>query len=595
MTGSPLQRVIEYSRSTKRAVGRHIYSIWLLGLVAAALEGFGILLFIPVLGRMVSEESVGSPQSLAGWLTGWASHWSTEGLLLLLVALFAAKGLTVFVIGVYRARVFSRVRFDMRSRLMAGLERAKIQAVESRNVGTYGNLLVREIDGAAYSMDRFGAALGSSTTAVLLFGLAVALSPELSAVLIAAAALSLAIVRVLSGWAMRVSREQTRLGGAMNSLAVEMLQGFKYLRATERFPILQREFTRFARDQQRWDNRIDAIGTFRLAVREPLLVLWIALIFYLFVVVLKRSLSIISDGILLFYRTFIEIGHFQDHWHEFSTRVGGLEMSSRVQHEIEEAAEMSSGSARLVFERELRLDSVDFRYDGPPILRGVDLVVRKGETTALVGASGSGKSTIVDVIAGIRQPDRGLVTIDGMPIEDISRAEYRAALGYVTQESVIFSGSVAQNITMCWAAELSVGQLERAREAAEFANCLDVIESLEDGWEAQLGERGLRLSGGERQRIAIARELYAEPSLLILDEATSSLDSRAERAVQKSIDHLHGKVTLLLVAHRLSTVRGVDRIYVVVDGRILESGTFETLLREGDGYFRRLWELQRLG
>jgi subfamily B ATP-binding cassette protein MsbA len=176
----------------------------------------------------------------------------------------------------------------------------------------------------------------------------------------------------------------------------------------------------------------------------------------------------------------------------------------------------------------------------------------------------------------------------------MQRTAYRAALGYVTQDAVVFSGSVLRNVTMRWDREPTPKEFERAREAARLANCLQVIENLEDGWETELGERGGRLSGGERQRVAIARELYQDPQLLILDEATSSLDSVSEQAVQRSLQLLHGKLTLLIVSHRLSTIRHADVVYVVEDGQVAESGTFDELAQRRDGRFRQLCEMQSL-
>ena len=228
------------------------------------------------------------------------------------------------------------------------------------------------------------------------------------------------------------------------------------------------------------------------------------------------------------------------------------------------------------------------------MLAHVDLSIPKQRTIAVVGASGAGKSTLIDLVAGCLEPTRGCVRIDGRDLRSLNRSIYRQGIGYVTQESVIFSGSVLRNVTMQWSDECGSKELARAREAARLANCLEVIEGFPDGWQTEVGEGGTRLSGGERQRVALARELYGNPRLLILDEATSALDSAAEATVQRSLEGMHGQVTMLIVAHRLSTIRHADVVYVLEDGGICESGSFDELAARPNGRFRELCEMQSL-
>jgi len=325
-----------------------------------------------------------------------------------------------------------------------------------------------------------------------------------------------------------------------------------------------------------------------------LLVMWIGAVFYLFVVVLRQSIGVITDGILFFYRVSVELATFQDRWQGFSNRVGSVEAYERLLAELDGAAETEDAGVALRFEHAIRLEGVSFVRGELVILRDLEIEIPKFRTVALVGGSGVGKSTVVDLVAACLEPSAGALRVDGVDLRDLRRSEYRRALGYVTQESVFFSGSVARNVTMHWDGEISDEELERAREAARLANCLGVIEGLESGWDTEIGERGVRLSGGERQRVAIARELYGDPQLLILDEATSALDSISEQAVQRSLELLHGSLTLLIVAHRLSTIRYADTIYVLDDGGVVESGSFEELSNRPQGRFRELCDMQSL-
>jgi subfamily B ATP-binding cassette protein MsbA len=237
---------------------------------------------------------------------------------------------------------------------------------------------------------------------------------------------------------------------------------------------------------------------------------------------------------------------------------------------------------------EIRYENVSFEYDrGQPVLQGVSFSVRRGEVVALVGASGAGKSTTLDLLARFYDPTAGRVTLDGTDLRDADLRSLRGQLGIVTQETILFHDTVRANIAY---------GLEHARDAdveraARAAHAHDFVSRLPQGYDTVVGDRGLRLSGGERQRLAIARALLRNPPILLLDEATSALDSESERLVQEALERLMQDRTVLVIAHRLSTVQHADRILVFDGGRISQHGTHAGLLAEG-GPYRRLHELQ---
>lgn len=226
-----------------------------------------------------------------------------------------------------------------------------------------------------------------------------------------------------------------------------------------------------------------------------------------------------------------------------------------------------------------------------PVLRGINLTVRRGEIVAIVGPSGAGKSTLVDLLPRFVEPHRGAVTIDGVPLTRYSRRSLRRALGIVSQHTVIFNETVINNIA--YGDQVGASR-EAVEQAARAANAHDFIVRLPRGYDTMLGERGMRLSGGERQRIAIARALLRDPPILILDEATSHLDSESERLVQEAVGRLLEHRTVLVIAHRLSTVVKADRIVVLDAGRLIEEGRHDELVRAG-GLYQRLHALELSG
>jgi ATP-binding cassette subfamily B protein len=235
----------------------------------------------------------------------------------------------------------------------------------------------------------------------------------------------------------------------------------------------------------------------------------------------------------------------------------------------------------------LSFEQVSFAYDGRPALREVSLVVPAGRTVALVGGTGGGKSTLLKLFLRFIDPDSGRIVFDGRDIAQLDPAALRRVIGYVAQEPFLTDGSVADNIAYGEAAPdaAKVEAAARAAEAHEF------IAALPLGYASPVGERGAQLSGGQRQRIALARALYREPAILVLDEATSAVDNETEAAIQRSLARIAHQRTTLIVAHRLSTVRHADAIHVLEAGRLVESGTHDQLLERG-GAYAALWRLQ---
>jgi len=238
--------------------------------------------------------------------------------------------------------------------------------------------------------------------------------------------------------------------------------------------------------------------------------------------------------------------------------------------------------------RKIVYENVHFAYDQEPVLKGVSFEVERGEVLAIVGPSGAGKSTIVDLLPRFYEPQGGCITVDGTDIRDVSLVSLRGLLGYVSQETIIFHDTVRANIAYGMVDRYSDEDIEAAARAA---NAHDFILRLPDGYDTILGDRGLRLSGGQRQRISIARAILRDPPVLILDEATSSLDTESERLVQAAIDRLLANRTVIVIAHRLSTIQHAHNIIVLDAGRIVESGRHKELL-EKNGPYRRLYELQ---
>jgi ATP-binding cassette subfamily C protein len=245
-----------------------------------------------------------------------------------------------------------------------------------------------------------------------------------------------------------------------------------------------------------------------------------------------------------------------------------------------------------VIEKGIELVDVSFSYSGnaqAPQLHSVSLSIPAGKTSAIVGASGAGKSTVADMLLGLIIPDAGTVSIDGRPLDESHLKSWREQIAYVAQDTFLFNDTVRFNLD--WAAP---GATEREMNDALASAAADFVSALPSGLDTVIGERGVRLSGGERQRLSLARALLRHPRVLILDEATSSLDSENEERIFRAIQRLHGEMTIVIITHRLSTIRSADVIHVLDAGRVVASGSWDELMALEESRLRELSRSQGL-
>jgi subfamily B ATP-binding cassette protein MsbA len=378
--------------------------------------------------------------------------------------------------------------------------------------------------------------------------------------------------------------------GVLTALLQETVQGNRVVKAFNMQGYEKARFAAESRGLQRTAMRVARIRAFNTPMMEILAAFGIAgVVWYggYSVVVGGRtqgSFLAFLTALFLLYDPFKGLGRAN------GTIQQGLAAADRVFELLDTKPEVADrpGAGELAPLRDrVTFESVTFRYDHEPVLRDVDLTLRRGEVVALVGPSGGGKSTLADLLLRFYDVQAGAIRIDGVDVRDVTQASLRAQMALVTQHTFLFNDTVRANI-----AYGSIEQPQAAIEsAARAANAHEFIMELPQGYDTMIGELGLRLSGGQRQRIAIARALLKNAPILVLDEATSALDNESERLVQQALDTLVQGRTSLVIAHRLSTVRNADRIVVLVRGRIVEEGTHDELLAL-NGDYRKLHDLQ---
>ena len=381
-----------------------------------------------------------------------------------------------------------------------------------------------------------------------------------------------------------------------NTIVEETLQGMATVKA---FANEHYEWTRYREKTNEVARTAVKGGHYRAAFSSFII---LGLFGAVVAVIWKGSLLIgqgaINSGELfsfVLYSSFIggSIGGMADVYAKIQKAIGATEELLDLFEEEEESLRIEfNDRPERSLEGALQFEGVHFSYPGRKemeVLKGIDLYVEAGETVALVGSSGSGKTTLTNLLLGFYPVDSGRILVDGKEIGAYDLSEYRKHLAIVPQDVLLFGGSIAENIRY----GRTDASLEEVQAAAEKAFALGFIEEFPDGFDTVVGERGVQLSGGQRQRVAIARAFLKDPSILILDEATSALDSHSEAEVQKALEELMSGRTSLTIAHRLSTVRHADRIIVLEDGQLVESGPPDELIQRPSGRFRALLEMQQ--
>lgn len=504
---------------------------------------------------------------------------------LVIIGLFSVRGFFNFAGSYVMSSAISSVVLDLRRNIMRALLRADAKLFTTISPGI---AVTKVINDPQYASAAIGAALiallKDATTLMFLVGYLLYLNPKLTLISMVTLPLLGLAVKLVQKRLATVGQAQYMAQQKLISTVDDNARAWKVVRTFDATAFELERFDAQAAVHRRMTMKQQAAAALVTPTTQVVASIGVAIILTMALVQASQGEATVGEFVSFITALLMSISplrHLTDVYQpiiqSLITARGSFELMNTPPEPDLGTAEMPVCKGHIVF------DHVRLEYDGAPepALRDLNLDIQAGQTIALVGSSGAGKTTIVNTLLRFANPTEGQIRIDGVPIDTLKLASLRRHFAVVSQDIVLFEGSVAQNVAYASPEGVNRDKVERCLRAA---NLWTHVESLPEGMDAPIGTNGSRLSGGQRQRLAIARALYRDAAIWIFDEATSALDSESEAVVQRSIEDLRGNKTLILIAHRLSTIRNADTIFVMSEGQVVEQGNHAQLMAHGGFY-----------
>lgn len=559
-----------------------IFIAFSLSFLKGVLDGFGLAMFIPLL-TMSSEgesgsdgEELGNLSFLPKFLEGIGIDLTITNVLLIILVFFSLKGIVAFIEG-YAQVIYQQLFIrEIRVSNINLLNSFDFSAFVKSDVGKIQNTFSGEVERVNLAYKSYFKAIEYGVLVLVYVIMAFSANVQFALIVALGGALSNFLFKWLFEKTKRLSKKYTKSAHGFQSLLIQQVATYKYLKATGLNKIYGKKLKNNITDLEGLQRNIGVVDSLLRALREPITILVVILGILVQITYFNPDIGLIILSLLFLYRALTFLMALQEHWNRFLGVSGSLENMTSFTQELVSNREFNGKRQFASFEHSIRLEEVYFNYDDTPIIQGINLEIHKNETVAIVGESGSGKSTLMNILSGLLPPSKGNIFLDGENISDMDMYSYRKRIGYIAQEAPVFNDSIFNNVTF-WA-EKTPENMERFNQAVKKAQIGDFVANLPDKEDEYLGNNGINISGGQKQRLSIARELYKDVDFLFMDEATSSLDGETEKAIQANIDQLKGQYTILMIAHRLSTVKNADRIILLKDGKIEAVGNFRELI-----------------
>lgn len=580
-----------------KEIGNRIFIGLALSIFVGLLDGFGLAMFLPLM-QMVdgtnipNSDNMGNLKFLADFLTNFGYSLTLNTILVFIVFLFLLKGFAKFAEDSFQVYIINFFVVKLRLTAINLFSKYNFKSFIKADSGRIQNTMSGEVLRVVEAFRAYFRAIQNLILVIVYMFLAFLSNPEFAVFVIVAGGLVGFLFTTIYKRTKDLSAAVTRDNNYFQGLLIQKVNFYKYLKSTGRVETYAKKLKSSVALVETSYLRIGKIQAFITASREPIVIFVVVVMIFVQSTFLGKNLGIIILSLLFLYRALNFLLMTQGMWVTFLSYLGSVENTEGFMEELRKNPEEYGKQPFESLKGDLEFKNVYFSYNADDyILQDITLKIPKNKTIAFIGESGSGKTTIINMITGLLPLDKGSYTVDGVDSSTIDMSAFQNRVGYITQEPVVFDDNVFNNVTF-WD-ERTPENLQRFWEALRKASVEQFVLELPEKEFAPLGNNGIMMSGGQKQRISIARELYKDIDVLIMDEATSALDSETEKAIQENIDKLKGSYTILIVAHRLSTIKNADEIVLMSKGKITDQGSFQGLLEKNDK-FKQMVNLQKL-
>jgi len=582
-------------RFFNKAFGKYRLQIILLavlGFINSVLEGIGISTVIPIFSFVANDGAKGTDiisrtiERIFSWLN---LGYNVRNLLIFIGVLFILKVLVMFVKEYITDYVMANYQKNTRTSILGSVLKSNWPYLSQQKLGHLDQIMTTNINNISSLFGCFSTLLLVFAKVLVYSVIVVNISLVIALATVVMGLVSFFIFKPLFYKAKEISSKTELLNRTSSHYINENVLGMKTIKSMNVEKSVLKKAVGYFDDFRKYTMELVIV---RGLTDVLLQIIGVGFIMVAFVFFYKTSVFNFASFAVMVYavnQVFLQIQASQAQLHRIVALSPYMNKVIEYIGEADKHKEQDSGSAKFSFKNNIEFKAIVFHYnESDSVLNGLNFDIKKGEMIGLIGPSGAGKTTIVDLILRLYTPVNGEILIDGKNIDTIEINDWRNNIGYVSQDIFLMNDTVANNIKF-YDSNIKTQDIERA---AKMANIYGFIKNLPDQFETIIGERGVLLSAGQRQRIIIARVLAKNPEFLILDEATSALDNESEIEVQKVIEGLKGKITVLAIAHRLSTVINSDRLVVIENGKITESASPEKLLKEKKSYFAKVYNLR---
>lgn len=586
--------LLDLSRKAFGKYKRHILVLLILGFFGGFLEGIGINALIPLFSIVLGDGQSGSDkisQAIETLFSFLNIEFDVVYLLVFVAAVFVTRSIIMVYLDYVKIKITADYEIETRNTIFHKVLKSDWMYLINQRLGHLENIVLIDVPYSALILKEISASIMLITSLIVYLLIAVNIDLVITLLTLVLGLILFLILKPLNYKTKNLSYEAVRQNKNVAHHVSENILGIKTIKSmwsTEGVEKKGREYFYKLHDIK---INLSVIKSIIGSFMPPVAVIFICFIFAFTYKSTEFNLAALVAIVYLIQKIFTYIQQLQKNLNLMNDKLPYLRSAVEYKEQAIQNEEENSGTKKFMFQNSLEICDVSFAYDNnqKTILNDLNFTVKKGEMIGIIGPSGVGKTTLVDLILRLLKPAKGEIKLDGVNISEIDLQSWRENIGYVSQDMFLINDTVANNIRF-YNKEISDEQIVKA---AKMANIYEVIEALPEKFETNIGERGVRLSAGQRQRVVIARVLARAPQILVLDEATSALDNESEIQIQKVIESLKGRITVLAIAHRLTTVEDSDRLIVLENGRISEQGSPKELLWKKESYFAKTYNLRK--